>query len=618
MLSILRFSAFRTRLKLSGFLFFIFSVLLLNLSTFASPSAWSFTGAKWYSLMETGNVAVGMPNGVTMLEGSTGKPLWQRSDLGGIKEEEYTELPGTPLLLISDNSGWAQRKTKITAIDTLTGATVWQTEKMLGFTAEITPVYRKDMIVFITIQDNRRNKDKPDIFALKMSTGELLWQNEYSEKVDLYGVEKKKRGATASMFFGSGGGASDRFDLKGENPPIVDGDSLYMTYAGLHRYNLSDGKLIWKTIYDVTDGSLKNTNGQAILDGDVIYTSAQGVIRAIDKNSGTVKWTTKDFGKGGVAEMQMLGDVVYGRMGGQFFSGKKGEWQKKGPIGVVALNKTSGSTNWIYTGAKESITNMMILPDDNSLLIADEKNLIGLDMSSQGKVKESYKIPLKFKFRVGAAATAGKVAAVAFGGIGGFMKKGPDTTDNPVSLVRQENGTVVVRGMQHLIGFEPKRREIVWSTKYDAPGISGWQSIVLTAITITSAMLSEGMEANYAQRGDYNSAFDQNSQFLNLMSSYQQIVARKYSAGKQTGNVYYVLTTLKGKDEKGKDEKGSGLVGVNLMTGKAVNQIIFKDKEPDYEVDDASGRMFNMKDGQLTASNIVDTAEQAATEDKDK
>lgn len=581
--------------------------------SFADTPIWSMKGAKWYSMMETGNVMVGMDKSIAMIDGASGKQLWTRNDLGEIKEDEYTELPGTPLLLIADNSGWAQRKTKLTAIDTLTGATVWTTDKMLGYTVEVSPVYKKDMLVFLTIKDNRMNKDKPDIFALKMSTGELLWQNEYTEKVDLYGVEKKKRGGAGAMLLGSGGGRSDRFNLDGENPPIFDGDSMYMTYAGLHRYNLSDGKLVWKTVYDVTDGSLKNTNGQAIVDGDTIYTSAQGIIRAIDKNSGNIKWTTKDFGKGGIAEMQMFGDVVYGRMGGQFYSGKKGEWQKKSPIGVVALNKTNGSTNWIYEGAKNSITNMMILPDDNSLLIADEKNLIGLDMTSQGKVKEAYKIPLKFKFKVGAAATAGKVAAVAFGGVGGFFKKGADTTDNPVSLVRQENGTVVVRGMQHLVGFSPKSREIVWSTKYDAPGISGWQSIVMTALTVTAAMMSEGMEASYSQRGDYNSAFDQNSQFLNLMSSYQQFMSKKFSSSKQSGNNYYVLTTIKGKDDK-----GSGLVGVNMMTGKALNQIIFKDKSPDYEVDEAAGRLFNMNKGELSAYNITEQVEQSANEDKEE
>jgi outer membrane protein assembly factor BamB len=598
----------------------VFFALVLSVITFfgafsrahAQGPLWSFKGAKWYSMMETGNVMVGLPNGVTMLDGTTGKALWQRTDLGEIKETEFTELTGTPLVLISDNSGFAQRKTKMTALDMQSGATVWQTDKMLGFTAEVSPIHARDMIVFLTIKDNRINKDKPDIFALKMSTGELLWQNEYSEKVDLYGIEKKKRGGTSAMFLGSGGGASDRFDLSGENPPVFDGDSFYMTYAGLHRYNLSDGKLVWKTLYDVTDGSLKNTNGQAIVDGDMIYTSAQGIIRAVDKNSGAVKWTTKDFGKGGVAEMLLNGDVVYGRMGGQFFSAKKGEWQKKTPIGVVALNKMSGSTNWIYEGAKNSITNMVVVPEQNVLMIGDEKNLIGLDMASQGKVKEAYKVPLKFKFKVGAAATAGKVAAVAFGGVGGFFKKGADTTDEPISLVRQENGTVVARGRQHLLGFDPKSREIVWSTKYEAPGIDGWQSIVMTALTITAAAMSQASEAQHSYNGDYNSAFRDNDNFLNLMSSYQQFMSKKYSASKQSGNIYYVLTSLKTKDEK-----GSGLVGVNLMSGKGVNQIIFKDKSPDYEVDEAAGRLFNMNKGELSAYNIVDQVEQSASGDDD-
>lgn len=606
-----QYSTALSRLLLSAVAIAVIAGTFQTSVSAANTPLWTYKGAKWYSLMETGNIAVGVSNGIVMLDGSTGSLVWQRNDLGDIKEEEYNELPGTPLVLVADNSGWAQRKTKLTAIDVVTGQNVWQTEKMLGFTAQVTPVYKKDMIVFLTIKDNRINKDKPDIYAVKMSTGDLLWQGEYSEKVDLYGIEKKKRGATASMFLGSGGGRSDRFDLSGENPPIVDGDSLYMTYAGLHRYNLADGKLVWKTLYDVTDGMLKNTNGQALFDGDTIYTSAKGVVRAIDKNSGAIKWTTKDFGKGGIAEMQLLNGTIYGRMGGQFFDAKKGEWVKKEPIGVVALNNNSGSTNWIYTGAKDSITNMMILPDDNSILIGDEKNLIGLDMASSGKVKEAYKLPLKFKFKVGAGATAGKVAAIAMGGVGGFFKKGADTTDNPVSIVRQENGTVVIRGMQHLIGFDPKTRSIAWSTKYDAPGISGWQSIVLTALTVTSAALSQANETSYANRGDYNSAFSENSNFLNMMSSYQQTISKKYSAARQAGNVYYVLTSIKTKDDK-----GSGLVGVNLMTGRAVTQIIFNDKEPDYDVDDAAGRLFNMKKGELSAYAITEPAESAPIEDK--
>ncbi len=585
----------------------LLSALLLsvNLRVFADTPLWSFDGAKWYSLMESGNLMVGTKTGVMMLEGTSGKQIWTRNDLGEIKEDEYTELAGTPLILFADNSGWAQRKTKLTAVDTLTGNTVWQTEKMLGFTVEVSPLYDRDMLVFLTIKDNRMNKDKPDIYAMKMSTGELLWQNEYTEKVDLYGIEKKKRGGAGAMLLGSGGGASNRFDLSGENPPIFDGDSMYMTYAGLHRYSLSDGKLVWKTIYDVTDGSLKNTNGQAIVDGDTIFTSAQGIIRAVNKNDGSIKWTTKDFGKGGIAEMQMHGDVVYGRMGGQFFSAKKGEWLEKGPVGVVALNKTNGNTNWLFKDAKDSITNMVVLPSDNILLVADKESLIGLDLSSQGKVKEAYKVKLKFKRSLGAADIGGKAAAIAFGGIGGAFGKGAKRTDNPVSLVRQENGTVVVRGKQHLLAFNPSTKEITWSTKYGAPGISGWESIVMTALTVTAAAISQANESYQFQQGNYNSAYRENNNFLNLMTSYQQFMGKKYNSSKQRGNIYYVLTKIKGDGDS-----GSGLVGVNMLTGNGERQIIFNDKSPDYEVDEFSGTLFNMNKGKINAFSIIDKPEQ--------
>ena len=588
-------------------------MVFANMSVFADTPMWSFDGAKWYSLMESGNLMVGTKDGgVAMLGGADGKQVWTRSDLGKIDEAEFTELTGTPLILISDNSGYLQRKTKLTAIDTLTGKTVWQTDKMLGFTVNVSPVYDKDMLVFLTIRDNRQNKDKPDIFALRMSTGELLWQNEYPEKVDLYGIEKKKNGGAKAMFLGAGGGRSDRFNLDGENPPTFDGDSMYLTYAGLHRYNLADGKLAWKSLYDVTDGSLKNTNGQAIVDGDMIYTSANGIIRGIDKNSGAVKWTTKDFGKGGIAEMQLYEGVIYGRMGGQFFSAKKGEWLEKGPVGVVALNKNNGSTNWIYTGAKESITNMLIMPNDNVLLVADKSNLIGLDLASTGKAKEAYKIKLKFKRSLGAADVGGKAAAIAFGGIGGAFKKGAKRTDNPVSLVRQENGTVVIRGKQHLLAFNPTTKDIKWSTKFGAPGISGWESIVMTAITITAAAISQANEANQFQRGNYNNAYRENDNFLNLMTSYQQFMGKKYSSSKQAGNIYYVLTKIKGDDDS-----GSGLVGVNMLTGEGERQIIFNDKSPDYEVDELDGRLFNMNKGKISAFSIFEKPENRDNNDKD-
>lgn len=604
--------------------FFIKKTFLLGLFLFstaltviAETPVWTYKSAKWYAMMETGNIVVGTETGLAMLDGSNGQTMWQRDDLKGIKETEYNEISGTPLLLIADNSGIVMKKTKLFALDQLSGKTVWESDKVFGYTAQVSPLLNKDMVVFLTIASSAATKDKPDITALKLSTGEMLWKAEYTEKVDLYMKEKNRRSGSgmASALIGNPfAGFSDqpRYDLSGENAPMFDGDSMYLTYAGLHRYDLKTGNLLWKTPYDVTDGSLKKTNGQAIIDSDTIYTSANNIIRAIDKNSGAIKWQSKDYGKGGMAEIQLHGQTLYGRMGGQFFSGKEKKYLKKTPIGVVALNKTSGAESWIYTGAKNSITNMMVVPEQNVMLIGDEKNLIGLDLTSSGKVKEAYKVPLKFKFKLGAGAVAGKVMKIGFGGLRGALSKGPDTTDEPIALIRQENGTVVARGRQHILGFNPASRDIAWSTKYDAPGVDGWQQIVMTAIQIATTAIQQAGKEQSAYNNNWSSVDRQNEQLVNSLSNYQNFMNKRFSATKQSGNVVYVLTDLKNGDDK-----GAGVVGVNLMTGQGINQIIFKDKSPDYEVDETAGRLFNLNKGILSAFAISETVQTGKSDDDD-
>ena len=589
-----------------------------GLSVFAETPIWTFKDAKWYAMMETGNLVVGTETGLAMLDGANGQTMWRRDDLKGIKETEYNEIVGTPILLIADNSGMLLKKTRLFALDQLTGKTLWESDKVYGYTAQVSTLLSQDMIVFLTIASSSATKDKPDITALKLSTGELLWKAEYTEKVDLYMKEKNRRsgsGIASSLVGNPFGGFTDqpRYDLSGENPPIFDGDSMYLTYAGLHRYDLKTGNLVWKTPYDVTDGSLKKTNGQAIIDGDVIYTSANNIIRAIDKNSGTVKWQSKDYGKGGMAEMQLSGSTIYGRMGGQFFSGKKREYAKKTPIGVVALDKTTGAENWIYTGAKESITNMMIVPQQNVLLIGDEKNLIGLDLSSSGKVKEAYKVPLKFKFSLGAGAIAGKAMKIGFGGLRGALSKGPDTTDEPIALIRQENGTIVARGRQHILAFNPASRDIAWSTKYEAPGVAGWQQIAMTAIQFAMTLSQQIGKEQSAAGNNWGDVDSKNKQLVDSLSNYQNFMNKRYSATKQSGNIIYVLTDL--KDGK---EKGAGVIGVNLISGQGVNQLMFKDKKPDYEVDEASGRLFNLDKNTISAFVINETVQMGKTDDDDK
>ena len=63
----------------------------------------------------------------------------------------------------------------------------------------------------------------------------------------------------------------------------------------------------------------------------------------------------------------------------------------------------------------------------------------------------------------------------------------------------------------------------------------------------------------------------------------------------------YVLIEI----EEDKDNKGGGLVGLNLDSSEAEHQVLLKMKDPDYDVNEIEGRIFNVKDKkQITAYSV--------------
>ena len=71
------------------------------------------------------------------------------------------------------------------------------------------------------------------------------------------------------------------------------------------------------------------------------------------------------------------------------------------------------------------------------------------------------------------------------------------------------------------------------------------------------------------------------------MKDYQALYFKRYTATQSTGQRLFILTDI----EEGKD-KGPGIVGVNMDTGAADRQVLFGTKEPDYETDEITGRVF--------------------------
>lgn len=531
---------------------------------------------RWFELTGAGTVMVGSDAGLYSLDPETGSVVWKRDDFKEIDRDRAEEIAGTPLTLVTENTGAIKTSTRLVAVETLTGATVWETDRLRGSTVGAFPLYDRNLIVIATTISDRAARAKLDLSALSITTGETVWQSEFPEDVDLHAVERKAR------FF-------QRFDLRGHQDPVYDGESVFLPWAGMHRVDAGTGKIVWGVKYDVTEGTIKRGNVQAVVEGDTVFTSAKGQVRAIDRATGAVRWTSKDFG-GAVAEIVSSGGVLYGRLGGSFYDAASRKWALKKPLGVVAISKTDGSTVWIYDKAKDSITNMLLLPEQKTLLISDAENLIGLDTEASGKVKETFKVKLEFKNRLGAAGTAMKVAKIGLTGIRGLMSKGPETRDFPVALWRGEDGTVVVYGKQHLLAFDPNTRAIPWSVQYAAPGISGWEQIAMAAITAVAYTVSTAQAANtYAGTSENRWA---NENRLDVLKRYEAAVAKRYSATAAGDRYVYVLTKVKDGDDD-----GAGLVAVDLTSGGGDRSVLIRDKEPDYVVDERAGRLFNLEDG---------------------
>jgi len=562
------------------------AVALLAAPALASTQLWSKKleqDVEWHKVTALGTVLLGTTDSLAALKPDTGEIAWKRDDLKKVAEANVDEIWGTPLLVVGDNQGSMMTKTKVVALDIATGQTLWQSDELRGVTVAVEPIYPKGYLLAVTVSANAA-KSKLDFTALDMVTGKVKWQGGMEDKVDLHLSEASGR-------------IVQKFDLSGHQSPVLEGDALYFTLAGLHRYNADTGALVWKLEYDVTAGTIKRGNAQVALDADTIYTSAKGVLRAVDKATGQLKWTSKDFG-GAIAETHLDGDVLYGRLGGTFYDKVAKEWERKKPFGVVAVDKRTGTMIWRYDDAKDSITNMYFVEDSPTILIADAKNLIGLDRGAKGNAKEAFKVKLEFKDKIGAGDIAAGAAKFLLGGLKGLSSGSGKEADAPLAITKWGDGPPVVRGKQHLLAFDPKTKQIAWSVQYGAPGSSGLMKGFMFALSALSYTMNTAVAASTYMGTSENTWANNGRQ--DAIKGYSEVAAKRFNATQATDRYTYILTTV----QEG-EQKGAGLVGVRMDTGKSDRRLLLKDKEPKYRVDEVEGRVFVVTDDNtLTAYSM--------------
>ena len=366
-----------------SFFHFLRSPLSLVIFTFSftffiqAQSVWQAnlnSKIEFYQTTDFGIVLAGTNNSIYAIDGQTGERLWRRNHKG-LDETSVTQIPSTDLILISSDEG---DKSRIEAIDLVSGNSIWRSDKVKGDVMQLAIEPEQDLLAVVLVKKAKGKigdelKREPVIHVLQLSDGEELWKKQLESDVEMMPSR-----------FGENLGDIP-FTLDNYRPPLMLDGRLYLFYEGVTSYDAKTGKEGERDRFKVNESGLALTEADPVFDEKYIYTSGHGKVRAINRRNFKTEWEAKDLGV--TPEMAVVGQILYVRTGGQFTRIKDGEIDEKGAFGVSAIDTRTGKTLWRFKGADKGLTNF-VFADAEKILIADKNDLIMLDAKNGKRIEK--------------------------------------------------------------------------------------------------------------------------------------------------------------------------------------------------------------------------------------
>jgi outer membrane protein assembly factor BamB len=407
---------------------------------------------RFYQGTDVGAVIVGTKKSLYAVDGMTGDILWRRKDTS-LDENDVAPVPGTDLVLLSFEKG---ERTRIEAIDVLSGEAVWQSEKLKGAVMQMAVETDSNLLAVILARDAKAKardglKRKPFVHVLDLASGDELWKRELGSDIEMMPTRWPENDDEVE------------FTLDNYHPPMFLNNRLYLFYEGATSFEARTGKERTREKFRVNEGGLALTEAAPVANEGFIYTSGRGHVRAIRRDNGETEWEAKDLGL--TPEIILAGDVLYARTGGQFTRLKDGETIERGPYGVTAIDANNGKTLWRYKGADKGITNV-VLPDESTIMIADRDELITIDPANGKRRSHS---PHKIK-------------GASF-------------------AILNERGEVVIGGREEIAAFDGRSGSSLWRARYPPPGRGLFRTVAAIAARAASLYFRYGGTATMAFRG---------------------------------------------------------------------------------------------------------------------
>lgn len=261
-------------------------------------------------------IAYSCPNSPKVLEEPNLKILWQ-------SPIALVDIPNSEILVIDNEtlvySGEAEL---LTAISTEDGSLIWQSDRYDG------RALRAEELLVSRLHNTIYGRHFNNIITWRANTGQIIY--ELSDSLD--GISVSRVGFNTLT--------EDGYAVIGENT-----DLHILDWDGKLKYNVN---VPWTSKAVTYDGSRLFLGQRNTVHGGL----TQGRIRAFDAATGDSIWTYQTDNGGFHTRLYVLDGLVFGAAKGN------------SPLGeIVALNKTSGKTVWVFNEKDKAQTQNLAISD---------------------------------------------------------------------------------------------------------------------------------------------------------------------------------------------------------------------------------------------------------------
>src|SRR5678816_727480 len=163
----------------------LLAILFLSPTLTANAQVWTAKldkTVRFYQTTDLGVVVIGTEKSLYAVDGQSGETLWRRKD-ASLDETDVAPVPGSDLLLLSFQKG---ERTRVEAVDLLTGDRIWQSTKLRGGLMQMAVDPDANLLAVVLAKDARAHADDgfkrhPLLYVLDLASGNEIWKQEVGE-----------------------------------------------------------------------------------------------------------------------------------------------------------------------------------------------------------------------------------------------------------------------------------------------------------------------------------------------------------------------------------------------------------------------------------------------------